>query len=334
MNTIYPIAYCVVNLNNKYLGTCERLIDAVGLAQEKGYLYPDRINIYAFYENDIKELVLKEYYSVLKLDNANFTRRYRWLDRNALNSVERKIYKLRDLKKKKCWSCGTILCFKDFCLTNQKISQENAVKLWDSPYVELYCCNCFKRVKRKLQEEKKKKILNRYREIQITALNSKDKKMLKILEEEICKPIPPVAKVDHKYHTRNAGFISKEGCITGFSLYYYLFTNLPESLKAFSNIEYLDLCGNLLTTLPEWIESFKSLKYLNLMANELKELPESIYSLNSLEILDLSGNKLTNIPNSLILLPSLKFLYLWANEFKSNPPILNELREKGIYIAI
>lgn len=46
---------------------------------------------------------------------------------------------------RKCWNCGRTLFFSEFSSTNSSISKERLIKLWESEYIELFCCSCYER---------------------------------------------------------------------------------------------------------------------------------------------------------------------------------------------
>ncbi|TXT67666.1 MAG: hypothetical protein BAJALOKI1v1_30029 [Promethearchaeota archaeon] len=57
----------------------------------------------------------------------------------------------KTIKKRLCWACGIPLNFWDFCSSFREDELEKMIKLWQSKYVEFYCCACFnlKKVVRK-----------------------------------------------------------------------------------------------------------------------------------------------------------------------------------------
>ena len=46
-------------------------------------------------------------------------------------------------KIRKCWKCGNNIYFYEFCDSNTKMSEERLLKLWKSPYLQFFCCNCY-----------------------------------------------------------------------------------------------------------------------------------------------------------------------------------------------
>lgn len=44
---------------------------------------------------------------------------------------------------KKCFDCGKILTFQEFCRNNPSLTIKKALDLWEDPVLSLYCPNCF-----------------------------------------------------------------------------------------------------------------------------------------------------------------------------------------------
>ncbi len=49
-------------------------------------------------------------------------------------------------KIRKCWKCGNNLYFYEFCDSNTNTSEERLLELWKSPYLQFFCCNCYKNI--------------------------------------------------------------------------------------------------------------------------------------------------------------------------------------------
>jgi hypothetical protein len=46
---------------------------------------------------------------------------------------------------RKCYKCGRTLLFHEFYDSNNKnFSEDRLFKLWESPYLQFYCCTCYK----------------------------------------------------------------------------------------------------------------------------------------------------------------------------------------------
>ncbi len=103
------------------------------------------------------------------------------------------------------------------------------------------------------------------------------------------------------------------------------FTNFPEGLSKFNQLEYLDLSGNRIKSVPESISELSKLHYLDLSSNRVSSLPISLSDLNQLKELNLADNKLKNIPTELCNLNKLRLLNLKGNKLKFEE-VLNLVR--------
>lgn len=74
-----------------------------------------------------------------------------------LNNAELwdKIQKLRELikiessfKQRKCWNCCKDLNIYDFLSDNVKFMPEYILKLWQTPFLEFHCCECFRELEK------------------------------------------------------------------------------------------------------------------------------------------------------------------------------------------
>jgi len=74
------------------------------------------------------------------------------------------IQKLRDRIKlepnfieRKCWKCGKDLNIYDFLSDNIDFTSDYILKLWQTPFLEFHCCECFKNLKigefKKIEQE-------------------------------------------------------------------------------------------------------------------------------------------------------------------------------------
>lgn len=96
--------------------------------------------------------------------------------------------------------------------------------------------------------------------------------------------------------------------------------------RALSNLEYLDLSGNL-GTLPDWVTRLPKLTTLSLMLNQLDQLPASLSQLQSLRGLHVSNNAFTTIPESVLALRQLQILQFGNCQLTSLPEGLRELQQ-------
>jgi internalin A len=104
-------------------------------------------------------------------------------------------------------------------------------------------------------------------------------------------------------------------------------TELPESLGALTQLQWLSLAGNQLTQLPESLGALTQLKYLGLSDNQLTQLPESLGALTQLQHLFLAENQLTRLPNLLGALTQLQELDLSNNQLTQLPDSLGALTQ-------
>jgi len=79
--------------------------------------------------------------------------------KGTVNEEEFKIYKQDILEQiqdpirepcvkivKQCWNCKKPIYYYEFCDTNYStIPEENLSKLWESQFVQFYCCGCYKK---------------------------------------------------------------------------------------------------------------------------------------------------------------------------------------------
>jgi hypothetical protein len=79
-----------------------------------------------------------------------------------------KIQKLRELikgeknfKKRVCWNCKKDLNIYDFLSDNTNFSPEYILRLWQTPFLEFHCCECFRYLKihelKKIEHELKER---------------------------------------------------------------------------------------------------------------------------------------------------------------------------------
>lgn len=97
--------------------------------------------------------------------------------------------------------------------------------------------------------------------------------------------------------------------------------SIPDSFKALSNIEWLDLQYNQMTgTLPSWLgDSMASLRDLSLSDNQFEgPLPQSMSNMKHLNTLAIDDNNFTGDMSSVVNgLDSLKYIYADNNMFDS-----------------
>jgi ribosome biogenesis GTPase A len=67
---------------------------------------------------------------------------------------------------RQCWKCEKSLNFDDFHSTNRSLGKKIAIKLWQNPLYEFFCCSCFRQEEMKRYEVIRKRILQAAREKQ------------------------------------------------------------------------------------------------------------------------------------------------------------------------
>lgn len=114
--------------------------------------------------------------------------------------------------------------------------------------------------------------------------------------------------------------------ITELSLYGCQFTELPEELLSFTNLETLDLTGNNMSASNfELLKKMKTIKSLNLTGCNLATFPLPVTELPQLEALDLWNNNIKSIPDELYNVISLKELTIGNNNLHYLSPKIAQL---------
>ena len=47
------------------------------------------------------------------------------------------------MRERKCFRCGKHLDFKNYIKNISSKTKEHLTKLWNSPYIEFFCCHCY-----------------------------------------------------------------------------------------------------------------------------------------------------------------------------------------------
>ena len=106
----------------------------------------------------------------------------------------------------------------------------------------------------------------------------------------------------------------------------YGYSEIPEVIYTFSNLEHLDLYLNKLKTISPKISRLKKLKSLSLSYNYIKALPDDFFSLKQLEYLSLLDNELKSISPKICNLSNLKTLNLTENRIAKLPNCISEIK--------
>jgi internalin A len=99
---------------------------------------------------------------------------------------------------------------------------------------------------------------------------------------------------------------------------------LPENLRDFRGLEFLDVSNASLKELPPWIGEFEGLGFLDLHSNQLETLPDEFGALSGIFALDLRGNRLASLPETLRDFKA-EYLFLDGNPGLGLPNALTEL---------
>ena len=105
---------------------------------------------------------------------------------------------------------------------------------------------------------------------------------------------------------------------------------LPEHFFNLTNLEIIELRGNILSKLPKSIRKFKNLKKLDVSHNQIFYIHSSIGELSKIEKIIMPWNKIKSLPNSINKLKNLNSINLNHNEiikFPDNCECLFKLKE-------
>ena len=115
----------------------------------------------------------------------------------------------------------------------------------------------------------------------------------------------PLNLTKYRKNAKNIYIPSNSINVPGFT-YLNFYTNIPNEIGSFTQLERFSLTNHKLRTLPKEIGRCTNLKILNLTDNELTSIPKEIGKLEKLEELELSGNKLRTLPKEIGLCKNLK----------------------------
>lgn len=54
------------------------------------------------------------------------------------------VHEIENYASRQCWSCKRSLDFNGFKMINASLPKEKLIQLWESPYLQFFCCNCYK----------------------------------------------------------------------------------------------------------------------------------------------------------------------------------------------
>ena len=112
-----------------------------------------------------------------------------------------------------------------------------------------------------------------------------------------------------------------------FSLISHMLKRIPKEIGRCTNLKTLNLSDNELTSIPKEIGNLEKLEELVLMSNKLTKLPDSIGNLKKLKELGVGNNQLTSLPKEIGNLEKLEKLVLWRNNLTSIPKEISRCKE-------
>ncbi|MBS0653235.1 MAG: leucine-rich repeat domain-containing protein, partial [Verrucomicrobia bacterium] len=140
------------------------------------------------------------------------------------------------------------------------------------------------------------------------------------------EPIPSEAQEIRNW-INNPENAEKIQAITELDLSYMNLELLPQEMRAFVNLQCLNLSCNYLKSLPESIGDLRQLEWLGLAKNDLKSLPKSIGNLPLLTTLSLQNNHLESLPETIGNLSQIEQLSLENNNLISLPETIGNLSQ-------
>ncbi|XP_055334048.1 leucine-rich repeat-containing protein 58-like [Paramacrobiotus metropolitanus] len=105
---------------------------------------------------------------------------------------------------------------------------------------------------------------------------------------------------------------------------------VPRKISIFTNLNFLDLSGNMIDSLSPEILKLTQLRTLIAKNNRLtaEGIPKELYQLTELQHVNLSGNPLGHVPEVLSVMKNLVFLQLGSCELEEIPEILTNTPSK------
>lgn len=265
-----------------------------------------------------------------------------------------------NLRTRKCYKCNKYLDFDDFFHTNIQIYEKNELyRLWQSNYLELYCCQCYNEI---------------YCETMLLTINS-DKQIKFCQNCNVSLTFDEFRRFSSSYsesslrliidHWKSSHYIfCSNECSQVYNKKVFLETfnkkveaevnklvpeekifmeqlmmEITQIIKHVPKIDFYNNCftvkeGRVISLflshtnmeiLSESIVNLSLLRNLYLDNNKLKCLPISIGNLKFLKTLRLSGNNLKSLPNNMVNLRSLKELHLNNNRFINVPMVITKI---------
>jgi len=141
------------------------IMDNIIVQDKLKIIYRTGIYIYGYIEHtsslteDIEDVIFEsesiDSYVKKKLEEfEQLTEKEKQIKRDFVTSIRNNIV----LEKRKCFKCQTEIYYSEFYSNNiSKIPIQQLEKIWNSPYIQLYCCRCYEIIglKRWLKEHYK-----------------------------------------------------------------------------------------------------------------------------------------------------------------------------------
>lgn len=108
-------------------------------------------------------------------------------------------------------------------------------------------------------------------------------------------------------------------------IHHQKFPAIPEDIRKYTNLQYLDLSKNHIKIVPSWIGELKSLQTLILSQNKIDSLPEEIGNLVNLKYFIMNRTDLASLPPEIGNLKELLYLDLWDDNLDDFPIDLEKL---------
>ncbi len=125
------------------------------------------------------------------------------------------------------------------------------------------------------------------------------------------------------------GFITRDGQVTGLSLYDVGLQEIPSPVFLLLHLTRLLLLGNLVTQVPPAIGDLTALRALSIGEKQVNTLPDAIASLQLLTYLELHDSAIERLPPVLLKLPGLKHVVI-NTRVPQDDPVAGALRERAL----
>ena len=105
------------------------------------------------------------------------------------------------------------------------------------------------------------------------------------------------------------------------------FTEFPEEIFKFKNLNELDLSKNKIRLIPRGIGTLTNLTDFDISKNKLTTLPPDIGKLKNLKRLIICQNDISYLPAEIGEVENLEYLDMWSNEIESLPYQISNLKK-------